>query len=111
MKKYFLIVVMVFIQCESQSQNGTISLQAFGPSFTSPIDIANCGDSRLFIAEQDGLIKILNNNGTVNATPFLNITSLTNEDGERDYWEWLSILITVLTVFFTLITPITAEIQ
>lgn len=74
---------MVFIQCESQSQSGTISLQAFGPSFTSPIDITNCGDSRLFIAEQDGLIKILNSNGTVNPTPFLNITTLTDEDGER----------------------------
>ncbi|MCL9803941.1 PQQ-dependent sugar dehydrogenase [Flavobacterium amniphilum] len=83
MRLYFLIIAMTFIQCESQSQTGTVALQNYGSGFASPVDIANCGDSRLFIVEQDGLIRILNTNGTINATPFLNITSLTNESGER----------------------------
>jgi glucose/arabinose dehydrogenase len=83
MRLYFLIIAFTFIQCESQSQTGSVALQNYGSGFASPVDIANCGDSRLFIVEQDGLIRILNTNGTINATPFLNITSLTNESGER----------------------------
>jgi glucose/arabinose dehydrogenase len=83
MRLYFLIIAFTFIQCESQSQTGTVTLQNYGSGFASPVDIANCGDSRLFIVEQDGLIRILNTNGTINTTPFLNITSLTNGSGER----------------------------
>lgn len=83
MRVLFLLIALVFIQFESKSQTGTIALQSFGTGFASPVDIANCGDNRLFIVEQDGLIRILNSNGTINPTPFLNITSLTNQSGEQ----------------------------
>ncbi len=83
MKVVFLIIALIFIQNESKSQSGTIALQSFATGFASPVDIENCGDSRLFIVEQDGLIRILNSNGTINPTPFLNITSLTNQSGEQ----------------------------
>lgn len=83
MKYISLLIALVFIGCESQSQTGTIGLQSFAMGFASPVDIAHCGDSRLFVVEQDGLIKILNANGTTNPTPFLNITGLTNQSGEQ----------------------------
>ena len=83
MKFYFLLIAITFIQCESQSQTGTVALQNYGSGFASPVDIAHCGDSRLFIVEQDGLIRILNTNGTINTLPFLNISSLTNQSGEQ----------------------------
>lgn len=84
MKIKLLFIVLVFIQCtEQHSQTPLITLQNFASGFSSPLDIAHCGDSRLFIVEQDGLIKVLNANGTTNATPFLNITSLTNGGGEQ----------------------------
>lgn len=54
----------------------TLSLQSFSTGFTSPVEITHAGDSRLFVVEQTGRIKILNSNGSVNATPFLNISSL-----------------------------------
>lgn len=54
----------------------TLSLQSFGTGFTSPVEITHAGDSRLFVVEQTGRIKILNSNGTINATPFLNISSI-----------------------------------
>ena len=79
----FLILAFIFVQCESKSQTSTIGLQSFATGFASPVDIENCGDSRLFIVEQDGIIKILNSNGSVNATPFLSITNLTNQSGEQ----------------------------
>ncbi|PTQ81654.1 hypothetical protein C8R21_10830 [Nitrosospira multiformis] len=40
------------------------------------------GDSRLFIVEQGGLIKILQN-GTVQPTPFLDLSGAVNTEGER----------------------------
>ncbi|MGX7668832.1 PQQ-dependent sugar dehydrogenase [Flavobacterium pedocola] len=83
MKYFSLLIALVFISCESQSQTGTVGLQSFATGFASPVEITHCGDSRLFIVEQDGLIKILNANGSTNATPFLNITTLTNQGGER----------------------------
>ena len=83
MKYLSLVIALVFTSCESQSQTGTIGLQSFATGFAAPVDIAHCGDSRLFVVEQDGLIKILNANGTTNATPFLNLTALTNQSGEQ----------------------------
>lgn len=83
MKHISLLIALVFISCKSQSQSGTVGLQSFATGFASPVDIAHCGDTRLFVVEQDGLIKILNNNGTTNPTPFLNLTSVTNQSGEQ----------------------------
>ncbi len=61
----------------------TLSLQSFGTGFTQPVEIAHAGDSRLFVVEQTGRIKILNTNGSVNATPFLNLSTIISSGGER----------------------------
>ncbi|HLT54073.1 MAG TPA: PQQ-dependent sugar dehydrogenase [Flavobacteriaceae bacterium] len=61
-----------------------INITAFGPAFESPIAIKHAGDTRLFIVEQDGYIQILNQNGSANPQPFLDIDALvTNGGGER----------------------------
>lgn len=85
MKSTLLIVTLVFIQCAQHSQTvpPVIGLQSFATGFSAPVEITHCGDSRLFVVEQDGLIKILNPNGTTNTAPFLNITTLTNASGEQ----------------------------
>ncbi|CAM3576230.1 hypothetical protein FSS13T_06520 [Flavobacterium saliperosum S13] len=85
MKTKFLFIALVFIQCAQHSQTSpaVIGLQSFATGFSAPVEITHCGDSRLFVVEQDGLIKILNPNGTTNATPFLNVTTLTNASGEQ----------------------------
>lgn len=67
----------------SFSFSQTIGLQNFASGFTKPVEITNAGDNRLFIVEQGGIIKILNSNGTVNPTPFLNITSQVSTGGEK----------------------------
>lgn len=61
-----------------------IELESFASGFNAPINIKNAGDSRLFVIEQAGLIHIVNSDGTVNATPFLNINPIViNGGGER----------------------------
>jgi glucose/arabinose dehydrogenase len=82
MKTCSLLTFLLFALAFSQAQN-TISLQTFATGLNAPVDIANVGDSRLFVVEQDGIIKIIQPNGTVNPTAFLNIQSLTNASGER----------------------------
>ena len=73
----FLLLISSFVISQ------TIALQSFGTGFSSPLEITHAGDSRLFIVEQGGNIKILNSNGTINATPFLNVSPLISTGGER----------------------------
>ena len=61
----------------------TVELDLFASGFSSSLDIQNAGDERLFVVEQGGIIKILNPDGTINATPFLDISSMVNSGGER----------------------------
>ncbi|GGD18244.1 PQQ-dependent sugar dehydrogenase [Flavobacterium orientale] len=55
----------------------SIALQSFATGFSSPVAIVNAGDSRLFVVQRGGAIRILNANGTINATNFLTIPSTT----------------------------------
>lgn len=62
----------------------TINLQSFATGFTEPVEIAHPNnDERLFVVEQGGKIKIVNPNGTTNATPFLDLSALISTGGER----------------------------
>ncbi len=51
------------------------------PGFDSPVDIANCGDDRLFIVEKSGYIRILNTDGT--SSLFLDIDSKVKSSGSE----------------------------
>lgn len=81
MKKILLLSVC-FSSLISFSQ--TIAIQSFATGFSSPVTIAHPNnDSRLFVVQQRGLIRILNSNGTVNATPFLNLTGTVSTSGSE----------------------------
>ena len=55
-----------------------LSFNQYASGFNDPVSIANAGDNRLFIVEQAGRIKIIDQ-GIVQTTPFLNITSIVND--------------------------------
>jgi glucose/arabinose dehydrogenase len=80
-KKYFYSIFFNFIFISIYSQN--IGLQSFATGFSSPLEITHAGDSRLFIVQKGGLIRILNANGTINPTPFLNVSSLISTSGNE----------------------------
>lgn len=81
MKKLILCVVALSFVIAGNAQ--TISVEVVASGFNRPIDIQNAGDDRLFIVEQDGVIQILSEDGNTNGTPFLNIESNVNSNGER----------------------------
>ncbi|WP_298140880.1 PQQ-dependent sugar dehydrogenase [Flavobacterium sp.] len=79
--KKILLLSITLLSFFGQAQ--TIALQSFATGFSEPVEIANAGDSRLFVVQKTGLIRVLNSNGSINATPFLNLSSIITTDSER----------------------------
>ena len=74
MKNHFLTVLFLVLSVEGYAQP-TISIESFATGFDKPVSIKHAGDDRLFVIEQEGFIRILNTDGSVNSQPFLNIES------------------------------------
>jgi glucose/arabinose dehydrogenase len=82
MTRFCLIVASLIPLC-LQAQS-SLTLTDWASGFTRPLDIAHCGDSRLFIVQQNGVIRVLDSTGThldtfLNIDPRVNSTS--NEQG------------------------------
>ena len=81
MKKIILFINLLFV---TLSFAQTIALQSFATGFSSPLEIVHpANDSRLFVVQQRGLIRILNTNGTINSTPFLNLVGTVSTSGSE----------------------------
>lgn len=81
MKKLLLLSLAIVFQLGFSQ---TIAIQSFATGFSTAVEIAHpANDARLFVVQKAGLIRILNPNGTINATPFLNVSALTTSSGER----------------------------
>lgn len=79
--KKLLLTILSFAATTAFSQ--TIAIQSFANGFSNAVEIAHANDSRLFVVQKGGLIRILNADGTINATPFLNLSSLVSTGSER----------------------------
>lgn len=77
------LVLLLITVSSSLLYSQNILLTEFASGFTAPVEIANNGDSRLFVVQQNGAIKILLPNGTVNASNFINLSSKITYNGER----------------------------
>jgi glucose/arabinose dehydrogenase len=60
-----------------------IQLANYVSGYIRPVDITHCGDSRLFIVEQDGVIRIIDSLGNKLSTPFLDINAKVNSSGNE----------------------------
>jgi glucose/arabinose dehydrogenase len=82
MKKKYTIIIALLITFKVFAQP-TISLSSFSTGYTLLSDIANCGDSRLFVTQQRGRIIICDSLGVKRTTPFLNLTSTVSSSGNE----------------------------
>ena len=81
MKIFTTLLTCCFISLSS-AQN--ITLEPFATGLLNPVNVKHSGDDRLFVAERSGSIKIINTDGSINATNFLNIDGrVTNSGGEQ----------------------------
>lgn len=82
---WFIAVVSLFLftQINHLKAQSTIELKEVASGFRNPVDIAHTTDDRLFIVEQVGTIRIIEENQQVSSTPFLNITNKVRFGGER----------------------------
>lgn len=79
MEKVKFLFLFFSLQLFSQD----VSIEFFSGSFTSPVEITHpLNDSRLFVVQQNGIIKIVNPDGTIKQTPFLDISSKVSNDIE-----------------------------
>lgn len=74
-----LFLFILFVTGFSQS----VQTPVFTTGFLSPVNIANCGDSRLFVVERKGKIYIVDSLGNKNTTPFLDIDSIVNDGNDE----------------------------
>ncbi|MCU7613415.1 PQQ-dependent sugar dehydrogenase [Chryseobacterium sp. GMJ5] len=79
--KKLLFSVSIFSSLALSSQS--FLLEEFATGLTNPVEITNANDSRLFVVQQNGIIKIIQPNGTINTADFLNISSKITFNGER----------------------------
>ena len=83
MKKFFSGLFLSLITLLSVAQTTTTFTQ-FATGFADrPVCIASAGDSRLFVCEQNGVIRIVDSLGNINPTPFLNISSIVQSGGNE----------------------------
>lgn len=75
----FLLAIVTFSFCNAQS----LDLELFASNFNNPVNIKHAGDDKIYVVEQDGYIKIINADGTVNSTPFLNIDNIVINTGNE----------------------------
>jgi glucose/arabinose dehydrogenase len=61
----------------------TVTLAEFATGLASPVKIASAGDDRLFVVEQGGTIRVVESDGTVLGTPFLDVSGLVEAGGEK----------------------------
>lgn len=79
--KKLLFTLSIFSSLIVNAQS--INLVEFASGLTSPVEITNANDNRLFVVQQNGMIKIIQPNGTITPTNFLNISSKIVFNGER----------------------------
>ena len=72
MQFYLVTSIFFFIgiyTCDAQN----LDLELFATNLNRPVSIKHAGSDQLFVAEQTGYIKVINNDGSVELNPFLDI--------------------------------------
>lgn len=78
----FLIILLIVFSIRVSGQN-TGKLVTFATGLSNPVSITHAGDSRLFVVDQRGLIRIVSSEGIVGQQAFLDIQDRVVYGGER----------------------------
>ncbi|NNE31380.1 MAG: T9SS type A sorting domain-containing protein [Winogradskyella sp.] len=77
-----LVLFLVYISLTfSYAQD--LNLELFASGLNSPVSMKHGGDDRLYVVEQNGFIKIINSNGSIESTLFLDIDDRVIDSGNE----------------------------
>ncbi len=79
----FLLLLLALLVSSHLFAQPQLEFQPFASGFSNPISIASAGDERMFVVEQRGLIRIINAEGAVLETPFLDLTEKVSQSGNE----------------------------
>lgn len=77
------LITLICLFCLNLTFGQDLALNLFASGFNRPVNIKHAGDDRLFVVEQDGIIKILNSDGTTESTNFIDIDSRVGSNGNE----------------------------
>lgn len=83
MKRTLSLLLCLFLLSKAQAQTVTIAPHATGFNWLVGVQRAP-GDARLYAFQKDGFIKIVNPDGSVNPTPFLDISAKVNNSSMNE---------------------------
>lgn len=78
----YILLTFSFLFCFSMFSQD-VSIELFKDNFTQPLSLQHANDARLFVIEKGGKVKVIQADGTVNASPYLDISGLISTNGER----------------------------
>lgn len=78
--KTFSTLLIALVLTNTLIAQPNISLQSFVTGLTLPVDVAHCGDDRIFVVQRNGIIRIIKN-GVLQTKPFLDIDARVNSGG------------------------------
>jgi len=67
--------LLLCLLCIQLGFSQDVEIELFATGLQRPVNIKHAGDDRLFVIEQQGFISIVNADGSVNSTPFIDINS------------------------------------
>jgi glucose/arabinose dehydrogenase len=82
MKRIFNILILVLIAQVSNSQ--MINLEQYVTGLSNPTDISHAGDDRLFVVERRGKVRIIDKDGNLLPTPFIDIDDMVSNASGQD---------------------------
>lgn len=84
MKRILAVTSLAFpLLLTAQENQARIALHDWASGLNRPVYATHAGDSRLFVLEQPGVIKIITDSNTVLSTPFLDIADQVNSNGNE----------------------------
>lgn len=83
MRTYLIAGLLLACAPLSAQTPVTIQLTSFATGLTGVVDIAHAGDERLFVVQRTGAIRIVQPDGTVLPTPFINLSSIITASGSE----------------------------
>lgn len=81
--RLFIVAFLLLVAWLLQAQTSGFQLKQFALVARGTVDIAHCGDSRLFAVNQVGWVRIIDSTGKVSPQFFLNIEPLVLVGGEQ----------------------------